>query len=221
MITRILSLLALTTLTAQAHYLWIEAGDGGNARIYFGEFNEGMREKSGGRLDERDAIEGRLELASGTPQPLTFTKQADHFATTSPKKAGWLLVQDLTSEVKDWRGSDIGIVKPMFYARAALADTLISGKPSLTLDIVPDAKTPRELRVSFEQQPLANHKVMVYAPNRWMQELKTDEAGRVTIATPWPGQYVIEVIHKVREPGEFQGLAYEAVRHRATFTHIY
>lgn len=213
--------LCLPPLWAQAHYLWIESPTADEARVYFGEFNEGVREKAGGRLDERDAREGWLIKPDGTREALSFTKKEDHFAVHPPAKNGWLLVQDLTNEVKDWTSSDIGIVKPMFYARAAVAGKLEAAEPTLALDLIPDAKDAHVLRVFFQKKPLAKAKVMVHAPNQWSQELQANDAGEVTIATPWPGRYVIEVIHKEREEGTFAGQAYEAVRHRVTFSHVY
>ena len=32
----------------------------------------------------------------------------------------------------------------------------------------------------------------------------------------WPGRYVLEMIHVEKTPGEFEGTAYEALRHRST-----
>ncbi|HEX8281327.1 MAG TPA: DUF4198 domain-containing protein, partial [Chthoniobacterales bacterium] len=156
----------------------------------------------------------------GSSDSLALDKQSDHFAAKTAQR-GWLLAQDLTSEVKDWSSSDIGIVKPMFYARAAVQDDVTAAQPALALDIIPDAKNPRLLRVFFKNQPLAKAKVMVHAANEWSKELEADANGAVTIATPWPGRYVIEVIHKERERGEFAGKAYEAIRHRVTFSHVY
>ncbi|HEX7235080.1 MAG TPA: hypothetical protein VF243_07415, partial [Nitrosospira sp.] len=52
------------------------------------------------------------------------------------------------------------------------------------------------------------------------QELSADENGKVIIPTPFTGQYVLEVIHRESQPGEFEGKQYEAVRHRATLTFI-
>ena len=222
MLKKVCATLALSVVPflANAHYLWIESETGAGARVYFGEFNEGVREKAGGRLDERDALEVRLLRPDGSIARLSVTKQSDHFAAKSTQ-TGWVVAQDLTSEVKDWSSSDIGIVKPMFYARALLGEPPSDAQPALSLDIIPDAKSPRLLRVFFKNQPLAKAKVMVHAPNEWSKELEADASGAVTIATPWPGRYVIEVIHKEREPGEFAGKRYEAIRHRVTFSHIY
>lgn len=207
-------------LAGKAHYLWIESEKPTEARVYFGEFVEAVREKAGGRLDEREKLEGKLALADKST-PLKFDKQPDHFAVKLDQPTGWLLVQDLTDGVKDWTKSDIGIVKPMFYARAAVANKPTPAKPALLLDILPVGEDPNQLRVVFKDQPLAKAKVLVSAPNLWMQELQTDEAGHVKISTPFPGRYVIEVIHKERTPGEFEGKAYEAIRHRATYSQVY
>jgi hypothetical protein len=65
---------------------------------------------------------------------------------------------------------------------------------------------------------LPNAKVNIHAPNTWSKELKTDESGVIRFKTPWPGQYVAEVIHLEKSPGEFGSAPYEAIRHRATFT---
>ncbi|HWL54722.1 MAG TPA: hypothetical protein VNQ90_19935 [Chthoniobacteraceae bacterium] len=221
--SRLLSAIALLSLSVcvQAHYLWIESDHEGEARIYFGEYNEGVKEKAGGRLDERDRMEGQLVAPDQAASPLRLVKKADHFVARTGK-SGWLLVSDVTNEVKDWRKSDIGIVKPMFYARAAVGNQpLPDARPTLALDLIPDAAHPQNLRVYFNKKPLPKAKVIVTAPNLWMQELQCDQEGRVSISTPWPGRYVIEVIYKERKPGQFNGVAYEAIRHRVTYSQNY
>ena len=213
-------LLSLPAL-ARAHYVWIESESTRDVRIYFGEFNEGVREKAGGRLDERAALEAWLERAKPGSEPLRLTKRSDHFSAPLDHGAGWLLARDVASEVKDYRKSDLGIVKPMFYARAAVANHASTpARPSLELDILPVAGEPGSFQVYFAGQPLAKAKVLVYAPNLWMQELKTDSRGRLTPKTPWPGRYVLDVVHKEAKPGEFKGQHYDAVRHRMTYSFV-
>jgi len=218
--TAFILLLCLLPWVAQAHYIWIESEDAKTARVYFGEFNEGVREKAGGRLDERAAIQGSLIRSEGATDRLSFSKESDHFAV-QPVSAGWVVVEDVANEVKDWTSSDIGIVKPMFYARAAVGGRLTPAEPTTDLDIIPDSKNPHLVRVFFQKQPLPDAKVMVHAPNEWSKELQANGKGEVTFATPWRGRYVVEVIHRERVPGEFQGKRYEAIRHRATFSHVY
>ena len=206
---------------AQAHYVWIESENSREARIYFGEFNEGVREKAGGRLEERAAIEAWLEHTKPGNATLPLAKRSDHFFAPLDNGAGWILARDLTSEVKDYRKNDIGIVKPMFYARAAVANQATApAGPSLQLDVLPVASAPGAFQVYFGGKPLAKAKVLVYAPNLWMQELTADEHGRLTPSTPWPGRYVLDVVYKEAKPGEFKGQHYEAVRHRMTYSFV-
>jgi hypothetical protein len=80
----VLCLLALPAL-ANAHYLWIES-DAREARVYFGEFNEGLREKAGGRLEERAALRAWLEPAVGPRRPLKLAKKNDHFAASAEQR---------------------------------------------------------------------------------------------------------------------------------------
>jgi hypothetical protein len=219
---RILALtlaLVCSPALARAHYLWIESESDSEARIYFGEFNEGVRERAGGRLDERERLTGRVVDARGA-HALALQKRTDHFAARLAGGTGWILADDLAGEVKDWRANDLGIVKPMFYARAAAANRVGPATPALALDILPVAEAPQSFQVFLRGRPLAGAKLFVYAPNLWMQELRADEQGRVAIATPWTGRYVLDVIHLERQPGEFQGRAYEAVRHRATYSFV-
>ncbi len=211
-------LLAMPAL-ANAHYVWIES-EAREARVYFGELHEGVREKAGGRLDERAALRAWLEPASGPRRPLKLTKKNDHFAAGSDQNSGWLVAEDLTSDVKDYRKQEIGIVKPMFYARAPLGDAAPPERPSLELDLLPVAAQPGVFRVFFAGKPLAGAKVLVYAPNQWLRELVSDAQGQLTPPTPWPGRYVLDVIHKDGIPGEYRGQPYGARRHRMTYSFV-
>ncbi|NUN92812.1 MAG: DUF4198 domain-containing protein [Verrucomicrobiae bacterium] len=206
---------------AQAHFLWIESETPTEAKVYYGEFAEGLREKAGAKLEERGACRVFLDRAQQPESPLSCSKMEDHFLARFQSANGWILVQDLEGEVKDWRKHSLGIVKPVYYARAAVANRASAPHAKMTLDILPEANALQRLQVLFRDKPLPGAKVAVYAPNSWMRELRTDSEGRVTISTPWSGRYVVEVIHKENRRGEWRGKAYEAIRHRATFSHVY
>lgn len=205
---------------AHAHYLWIESEKPGDARIYFGEYNEGVMEKSGGRLDERDATQVSVIAEGGGKKPLELEKLADHFVAKVSETSGGLTASDAENPVMDWRKNDIGLVKPMFYARAAIANKPVPAEPSLTLDILPVPGKPLTFQVFFQGKLLPGAKGHTYAPNLWMQEFKTDDEGKFTIITPWTGRYVLDIIFKEAAPGEFKGAAYDAIRHRATYSFI-
>lgn len=210
---------AATLLThlpaAQPHYLWLES-EGAGARLYFGEVNE-VRERSPGRLDEIAAP--RVRTAGGAP--IAVQRRAGDFALDG--RVGTDLVAFETGyEVKDWTASGIGVVKPMFYARhtAWPVRQAVPATPELRLDVQPVRGARDVVRILFDGQPLAAAKLVVHAPNGWDREHKADEQGRVTLALPWRGQYVLEAIHKEIAPGEFEGRKYEAQRHRATLAFV-
>lgn len=218
-----LALFILPASQAFAHYLWIESAAGKkDAKIFYGEYEEGVRETAGGKLDEVTDL--RVQIPGSAMKDFTPEKKQDHFGVPVPDDAsGWLQIEELDREVKDWAVYDIGVVKPAYYASA-----LVNGRPGV-LPEVPEDKTrlavyPLELgpkvklQVFFEGAPLGGAKVKIHAPNLWSRELKADDSGIAVIDLPWPGQYVFEVIHKEKVSGEFKGAAYEAVRHRATFT---
>jgi hypothetical protein len=214
----VLSGLALA-LPAAAHYIWIEQDEMHHARLYFGEYQEQEREVSGGRLDEIKGPRAWLLDASGKRQEIKVARKENYFDLgVIPNRGLSVLAEELAYEVKDWTKPGIGIVKPMFYARFSPLLGRSTAKPELELDILPENGSPNAFIVYFRNAPLAKAKLMVYAPNFWMQEHPTDENGKVSITTPWPGQYVLEVIYLEKHPGEFQGQKFEAFRHRATLT---
>ncbi|SHL63295.1 Uncharacterized conserved protein, contains GH25 family domain [Nitrosospira sp. Nsp11] len=215
--------LVLTGLTlafpAAAHYIWIEQDKSHHARLYFGEYQEQERETSPGRLDEIKGPRVWILDAAGNRNEIKVVRKETHFdlGVISDHKSP-IIAEELAYEVKNWTKQGIGIVKPMFYTRFSPLAEHTAHKLELMLDIVPENGSPNAFTVYFQNAPLAKAKVMVYAPNFWMQEYTADENGKINIKTPWPGQYVLEVIHLERQPGEFQGNKFEALRHRATLT---
>ena len=205
------------TLPAAAHYMWIERDEMNHARLYFGEYQDQEKEVTGGRLDEIKGPQAWLLDANGKRQELKVIRKGNHFDLgMTSNRTSPLIAEELGYEVKDWTKHGIGIVKPMFYTRFSPLLRRSTPKPELVLDILPESGSPNAFIVYLRNAPLAKAKLMVYAPNFWMQERHTDENGRVSITTPWSGQYVLEVIHLERQPGEFKGQKFEAFRHRTT-----
>lgn len=206
-----LALLALLqAMPAQAHYLWIEPVDGA-AHLCFGEYQEGLREKAGGRLDSIAMPEA--QTSDGKSAPVAIQRKADHLALQAP--AGQpLIAQEITMKVKDLRKNNIGIVKPMYYTRFAAADA--EGASAMALDIQPLGKG--RVRVSLHGKPLAKAKLHIYAPNQWTREYETDAAGEAVADMPWSGLYVLQVAYLEPVKGEYQGDAYEAIRHVVTLS---
>lgn len=212
--------LAATLLSApvQAHYLWLEQDKAGG-HLYFGEYEEMLRERSPGRLDEMPAPEIRAVGRDGQATAIAATREPGGFAFARPSRDATVVATEGGYAVKDWTRAGIGIVKPMFYARlvGVTPTPAAQAANAMPLDIVPTG-TAGEFRVMFRGAPLARTDVRIIAPNAWTREATSGKDGLVRFTFPWRGQYILHVVHLERTPGTFGGAPYEAVRHRATAT---
>ena len=199
----VIALGLLVALPAQAHYIWMERDGTGTARIFFGEWQDELKEKTGGLLDR---VVGPVAYTADPKAPLPVTRKADHIEVAATGtgdvrmvEAGYPMPAQATSKV-------------VFYARAGRSETT----GSLDLELVPAEAGGNAFTLMFRGKPLAKAKVEVFGPPRWSQALNTDPAGKVTISTPWAGQYVIEVAHVETHEGATSGPA--RTRHVSTLS---
>lgn len=202
----------LASGAAQAHYLWIEPGDTG-ARLYYGEADNLLKEKSPGKLDNIKAPRAFVTKAARI-DAVSVSRTAEFFAIDSGTTAPTVLVAEEFLEVRDLSKHGLGVAKSNYYARYGQPAT--SGASPLALDV--QARGANALVVSYRGQPLKDAKLEVVAPNAWIQEHKTDAQGAVKINAPWRGQYVVHVLHIDRTPGEFAGQKYDNLRNHFTYT---
>ena len=243
----ILVTVGLWVAPAQAHFVWVEAEatapaeTGQPIKVYFGEYSEFLREEHGGRLDSIDGVTLRVQDPKRGKTDVPLTKQVNHFAgalSSCLPGRNAVVAEQAKAPVQDLRKHDLGIVKPMFYARTyfvCLEDGRVNEhdrdqSASLDLDLIPlttglNLATGRMSHVPggeivvkalFRGKVLPGTQVLVHAPIGWDKELKTDADGMVSFTPLWPGRYVLEMIHVEKTPGEFEGAAYEALRHRST-----
>lgn len=210
-----LTLAVLAPSVAQAHYLWLE-NDKAGGHLYFGEYEELLRERSPGRLDEMPSPVIHSVNSAGQTSNVRVTREAGGFAFAPSGRPTAITATEGAYEVKDWTRAGIGIVKPMFYARM-IGATAQPVADVMTLDVLPTGKNG-EFRAVFQGKPLAGTDVRIIAPNAWTREATTDKDGLVHFDFPWRGQYILHVVHLEKTPGNFNGVAYEALRHRATAT---
>jgi len=211
------ALLALTLLgthAAHAHYLWLEPADAG-ARLYYGEADLLLKERSPGKLDGITSPQGYLQTAAGGSIGAAVTRRAEYFAIAAGTHAAAILAMEESVPVKDLTGHGLGIAKSNYYARHGAAG---DGATPLALDI--RQRGPNSYVVLYRGQPLKDAKLEVIAPNTWMQEHRTDAQGAVDINTPWRGQYIVHVLHVDATPGEFGGKRYEVLRNHFTYSFI-
>lgn len=203
----------LASGAAHAHYLWIESGDGG-AKLYFGEAEVLLKEKSPGKLDNIKGPQAFNIDTGGNRTAAAICRTADHIAIAG--KAPTVVAVEESLEVRDMSKYGLGVAKSNYYARHG--QPAGTAAPSLPLDV--QAQGPNAYAIVYRGQPLKNAKLAVIAPNTWMQEHTTDTHGVVHINTPWRGQYVLHVLHTDKTPGEFAGKQYDNVRSNFTYTFV-
>jgi hypothetical protein len=192
---------------AAAHSIWVER-EGDGARLYFGEFDENLREGSPGLLDR---LKPEAKVA-GSDKALKLDKQATFFAVAGPLAKDDSVIAENVA-ITERRGD-----KPTKVLNRLGARTVADFKelPAVnTLDIVPAGK-PGQFKVFYQGKPLAKAKAELIAESGWKREFKTDEQGLFEATLPWRGGYVIEVQHTDATPGKLGEEAYDSVRCAST-----
>lgn len=207
----LLGLLALFQATmAQAHFIWLEQAEG-QTKLFFGEYEGGLREKTGGKLD---MIATPVATTLDNKVLPVATKRADNYIVIESSTHQPILAHELGMKVKDLTKYHYGIVKPMYYARSGSGN--VEAASNHAFDIQPLGNN--KVRIQLNGKPLAKAKLKVIAPNQWLQELDADENGEVSYNMPWAGLYVLLSIHLEPSKGNYQGDAYEYIRHVSTYS---
>jgi uncharacterized GH25 family protein len=200
----------LISLPVSAHFIWLEQADG-QTKLYFGEYEGGLREKTGGRLDSI----AMPEATTPDNKVLTVaTKRAADFIAIEGADNQPVTAHEFSMKVKDMTKYHYGIAKPMYYARIGTGKAEAVSSHALDIQPLGDNK----VRVNLNGKPLAKAKLKVMAPNQWLQELDADDNGEATFTMPWVGLYVLEVIHLEQSKGSYQDEAYENIRHVSTLS---
>lgn len=192
----------LLAVSARAHFVWLEHTADGPA-AFFGEWAEGVRENQDGYLK---LITAPKAYASDGSE-LVVTKQHDRFAVAAAATNGDLR---LTERYRPEKGD----VLVRYHARLGRTDT----SHRLDLELVPVSAGANTFTVVYQGQPVANAEVTLFSAEGWNRKFKAGADGRVTVLTPWAGQYVLEVTHLDKTPGEHAGRAHTSVRNVSTLT---
>jgi hypothetical protein len=195
----------LLSLNVSAHALWLE--DNAGVKLYFGEYNENLRESSPGRLDSIiDPVATVIDNA-GNAKPVNPTRGSSYFSI--PEGGAAVLVQALKQPIREPQGEiPAPTLKRYLYAR-------IGKGGSLPLDIESSGNL---LRLSFLGKPVPKVEMIVIAPNGWEKHVNTDEKGEAPLSLLEPGFYVVEAKYEFKKPGEFEGKAYTVESHKVTFS---
>lgn len=200
----ILLLAAMFALPAQAHQVWAEWTGGPEAKAYFGEWEEDLRE--GRDFLAKYATDPQSVTPNAPPKPAVLQDGFFTFPVASGNDAR------LTASYIGERSTTLS----QFHARAGRTDT----RGVLALELVPTAANANSFTLLLNGQPAPKAKVVVIGPPRWTKHLTTDDKGQLNIETPWAGQYVLESIVEDNASGSHAGKAYTKVRHVTTLSFV-
>lgn len=201
----LVALMAIIGLSAPlaAHQLWLER-EGSVINEYFGHFPNFKEKEEGERLK---AIKG----VSLSPKDayLKTVRQNDGIQIFV-NKIGDIGV---TEAMEPRKGKFVDFtVRTIFLAREGRSES----KTLLELDMVPETPNGNTFTVMLNGKPLAKSKVVLTAPNTWSKSFMSDEAGKVTLQTPWLGNYVAQLDYTDKTKGEADGKTYEQTNYVMT-----
>ncbi|ADJ64730.1 MULTISPECIES: cobalt ABC transporter substrate-binding protein [Herbaspirillum] len=196
----------LLALPASAHQIWLQQ-DGKEAKLYFGEFGDNLREVSPGLLDKFVSPSAVLISAQGD-RTLALSKQSDAFSLSAKAGQGESLVaEDAHYPVFENKHAATP-TRTAWTPAARLVTSAAAQEPRLTLDLLPTGK-PGQFKVTYKNAALPKAKVGLVTPSGWMKEAHSDEQGLVQFDLPWQGVYVAEVHHTDKTAGERDGKPYD------------
>lgn len=180
---------------AHAEYLWLQR-DGGAAEARFGEVGRPAQPVAA-------LAAPRVFLADGKDLPLT--SEAERVVVVVPAGA------DLRAAAR--RVGDDGALH-LYQARWGRAET----KAVNDLELVPTAPNGNTFKLVWKGNTVAATQVNVDTSEGWRRVLRPAADGTITLPTPFPGLYVLEVTAKVNGAATVDGKKYEDVRHTATLS---
>ena len=192
------------TSAAHAHALWLEPDEGG-ARLFYGEFDENLREASPGLLDR---LAPPTAKAAADSKVLTVEKTATSFKITGDAGRDGVVAEQ--ARVNERQQGD-KVTRTYGFLGARYVPDLKERTPVLVLDVVPGGK-PGTFKVFYAGKPLPKAKLELIAESGWKREFHTDDQGAVGVSLPWRGAYVIEVEHLDAAAGGEGAGAYDRKR---------
>ena len=177
------------TLSTQAHMLWLERGTDMQTHAFFGEYSEQLKETHQGALKSFNQAKAIQSRKTFSPQ-----MQQDHLLYATQGQ------------------TDVQLSHELIYGESLLSYHAKSGRQNLKaeseLDIVPTQINSNTFTVLYQGKPAADVEVTVFSPQFWLKKYTTNSQGQITIATPWKGQYVIEVGKEADKAGKLNQQVY-------------
>lgn len=199
---------ATAAISAHAHTVWIERDKSGVAHAHYGEWQEGLHEDLVSKMPTlRNA---KAFLGPSLNSDLSEELKGTSLDIEVKGKGDLRLIQDKIPVVVDSHSDRR--VKQFFLAKNGRTET----KGILELEIVPVAPESNTFIVLLHGKPVPKATVTVYGPPKWGKEFEANEEGKVTIETPWAGDYLLETVRFEEEKGSSGDETYTHARYVST-----
>ncbi|THF63053.1 DUF4198 domain-containing protein [Pseudothauera nasutitermitis] len=191
--------LVLGAAVARADYVWLSPGEAGTAVAEAGLLDGERVPMAGfGEVDVSQGGEARTALAADGDRLLVSGLQGDG---------------DL--RLVGHRATAEGAL--MYYqAKLGRQET----RASLDLELVPTEPGGNTFRLMWKGNPVSASQVNVTTSEGWSRVLRPAKDGTVTLSTPFPGLYVLELTAKVNGSATVDGKKYDDVRHTTTLSFV-
>ncbi len=185
----------LASFSASANYLWLEPMQGG-ATAYLGLYESA-------RLDTAGLSAIRSLLADG--KAVATKVDGERVQVMAPEGGDLRLTAQAIGQDK---------VLHFYQAKLGRSET----KAVNDLELVPTEANGTTFKLVWKGNAVAASQVNVSTSEGWVRTLKPAEDGTVTLTTPFPGLYILEVTARVNGSVTHQGTKYTDVRHTATLS---
>ena len=199
---------------ASAHALWIEPA-GAGLELYFGEFDENLREGSPGLLDRFNPPPAAKAFGASGDVALKVEKKPTSFQLGGVPAGPVSVVAEQARVTERKQGEKV--TRTLGRLSARYISDFSERQPVIALDVVPAGK-PGAFKVFYDGKPLPNAKVEIAIESGWKREFKTDEGGAFNTELPWKGTYQVEVSVMDATPGVHGTEAYDGMRFVTTLT---
>ena len=181
---------------ASADYLWLERSAGQSAKSYFSE------QQPGEHLPVTQLQNAHVVLGEGKTAPMK--------AGVESFDIGAVPAGDLRVAAQRAEGSTLTI----YQAREGRSET----RAQNDLELVPTAPGGNTFALHWKGTVVPASQVNVYTSEQWSRSLKPAADGTVTLATPFPARYVLEVSAQVNGGASVDGKRYDSVIHVSTLS---
>ncbi|WP_448679683.1 hypothetical protein [Pseudomonas nicosulfuronedens] len=181
---------------ANADYLWLERNAGHSANGYFSELQPGEH------LPVAQLQNPHVVLGEGRTAPLKAGVESFELADAPPG--------DLRIAAQRAEAGTLTI----YQAREGRTET----RAQNDLELVPTTPGGNTFALHWKGTVVPASQVNVYTSEQWTRSLKPAADGTVTLITPFPARYVLEVSAQVNGGASIDGKRYDSVIHVSTLS---